>query len=188
MSEALALLGRSDAELRVHYPVELNLLGAKGIRDLDGLEIGSYCGLADHWAEAIRHRLAKHEQAFWRSQQDRGNDIHQLRLGVVCQFVHEELGIRYQEEQSDAQKVRYTDPDNPVRQRSVMDTPRRACGNLVMLHVSFGWPVSLAGWHCAVRFDNGEVGWNVEPWKGEGGFRVNPDAFYQMTCSLPISP
>jgi hypothetical protein len=43
----------------------------------------------------------------------------------------------------------------------------------------------MAGWHSFVRFDNGQVVWNVEATNTEGGFRVHPDSFYKEEYRVP---
>jgi hypothetical protein len=190
MNYETELVGRSDAELGAADPLVMNLVVARGIPGLSHIDVDSYSRLANRWAEAIGHRLVRNEPAFWRTPHDWDNDVHQFRLGVVCQFVHEELGIRYREDQKDAEKIRYTDPCD-LFVNGVMDTRGGTCGNLATLHVALGWrlgwPVSLAlaGWHCIVRFDNGEVVWNIEASNTEGGFRVNPDSFYQKQYNVP---
>ena len=72
-----------------------------------------------------------------------------------------------------------------------MDTRRGTCGNMAALHVALGWrlgwPVSLAlaHWHCVLRFDDGRSVWNIEASNTEGGFRTNPDSYYQTEYNIP---
>ena len=112
------------------------------------------------------------------------------RLGVLCHFVHNDLGIRYREDQKFAPKVTYTDPGD-LFLNGVMDTRRGTCGNMAALHVALGWrlgwPVSLAlaRWHCILRFDDGRSVWNIEASNTEGGFRTNPDGYYQKEYNIP---
>ncbi len=66
----------------------------------------------------------------------------------------------------------------------MIDRRRGTCGNIAELHYAIewrlGWPVSLtkAWWHTLLRFDNGEVVWNVETTDtGRGGFSCQDDAY-----------
>ena len=184
------LAGRSDAELAATDPLELNLAAAKGVPALAKLDVPYYKGLADGWAAELRQQLPAFEGRFWRTPREWDNDIHMYRLGVLCHFVHNDLGIRYREDQKFAHKVAYTDPGD-LFLNGVMDTRRGTCGNMAALHVALGWrlgwPVSLAlaHWHCILRFDDGRSVWNIEASNTEGGFRTNPDGYYQKEYNIP---
>lgn len=62
-SELLAL---SEVELAQVDPVEMNLLVAKSIPSLDGLDIGHYQRMADNMAEDVRQKLLHAEKVFQR--------------------------------------------------------------------------------------------------------------------------
>jgi hypothetical protein len=102
---------------------------------------------------------------------------------VLCQYLDVEAGIAYNDDQRDAQAVRYTDP-NDLFLTGAMDSRRGTCGNMAALQLALGWrlgwPVSLAKawWHTYLRFDNGEAVWNVEATDtGRGGFCCHTDAY-----------
>jgi hypothetical protein len=185
------LLALTDAELARVDPVEMNLLVAQGIPSLADLDIHRYQRTADAWAEDIRQRLPAAEVAFHQTPQDWKNDLRFFRLGMVCWYVDQVLGIRYREDQRELKRVLYTDPSD-LFLNGVMDTRRGTCGNMASLHVAIGWrlgwTVSLAcvGSHFICRYDDGEVTHNIEATKnGGGGFHSHPDEYYLQEHRLP---
>jgi hypothetical protein len=184
MYDEPGLFGQSDAELARVDPLEMNLVVAKGIPALAKLDILHYKWRRDKWANAIKRKLPGWDNEFWKTPQDWDNNIHELRTGMVCHFVHHDLGVRYKEQQRDVASISYTEPGD-LFLNGVMDTRRGTCGNMAALHVALGWrlgwPVSLAlaGWHCIPRFDDGKMRFNIEATNTESGFRTNPDSFYQ---------
>jgi Transglutaminase-like superfamily len=186
--EELAM--RSDGDLARLDPLVLNLMVARGIPRLAHLESGRYQELADRWAEAIRRELPSAEAAFHRSPGNWKGDLDFFRLGVLCWFVDEALGIRYREDQRDLKEVAYTDPSD-LFLNGVIDTRRGTCANMAALHVALGWrlgwPVSLAcaGGHVFCRFDDGRTIHNIEATNnGRGGFHSHPDDYYRRTYSV----
>jgi hypothetical protein len=185
------LLALTDAELARVDPVEMNLLVARGIPSLPDLDIHRYQRIADAWAEDTRRRLPAAEAAFHQTPQDWKNDVRFFRLGIVCWYVDQVLGIRYREDQRELKRVLYTDPSD-LFLNGVMDTRRGSYGNMATLHVALGWrlgwPVSLAcvGSHFICRYDDGEVTHNIEATKnGGGGFHSHPDEYYLQEHRLP---
>jgi hypothetical protein len=164
-------------------PVALNLEVARGIPALAHLQVAAYQERVDRWADDFRSRLPAWEREFRKTPQDWDNDVHLFRLGQLCFYTDQVLGIRYTEDQKDNAKIRYTDPGD-LFLNGVIDTRQGTCANMAALHLAIGWrlgwPVSLAlaWWHCLLRFDDGKVVWNIESSNTEGGFRANPDAFY----------
>jgi hypothetical protein len=118
-------------------------------------------------------------------------DVRFFRLGVLCWYVDEVLGIRYREDQKGVREVYYTDP-NDLFLHGVIDTRRGTCANMAALHVALGWrlgwPVSLAcvASHLICRYDDGKVTHNIEATNnGRGGFHSHPDAYYIRQYGLP---
>src|SRR5262249_18466309 len=148
-------------------PLLMNLLIARGIPSLIGLDVAAYQRRADQWAADVTRCLAADEPAFHRAPGDWKNDLAFFRLGVLCWYVDEGLGIRYREDQRDLTAVAYTDPTD-LFLNGVMDTRRGTCANMPTLHVALGWrlgwPVSLAcaGWHLLCRYDDGRRTHNIE--------------------------
>jgi hypothetical protein len=163
----------------------MNLLVAKGVESLRLLEIPDYQRRADSWAADIQDALVTSERQFHAHPEHWKNDIHFFRLGVLCWYVDEILGIRYREDQKGLREVRYIEPSD-LFLNGVMDTRQGTCANMPTLHVALawrlGWPVSLAcaGSHFFARFDNGQVTYNVEATNnGQGGFHSHPDQYYR---------
>lgn len=191
MTDYRQLLACSDAELARVDPLVMNLLVAKSIPSLAGLDIAHYQKLADLWALGVRARLPRAERLFEETPGDWKNDVRFLRLAVLCEFVDRDLGIRYREDHRNLTAISYTDPSD-LFLNGVMDTRQGTCGNMSMLHVALGWrlgwPMSLAcvNNHQVCRFDDGEVVYNIEATQtGAGGFSAPSDAYYIQYYSLP---
>jgi hypothetical protein len=184
------LIGRSDADLGRIDPLEMNLTVAKRIPSLADLDVSLYKRQADRWSIELLRQLPAFEERFRRTPQEWDNDIHMFRLGVLCHFVHNDLGIRYLEDQKLVEKIAYTDPSD-LFLNGVMDTRRGTCGNMAAFLVAMGWrlkwkvSLALAKWHCILRFGDGKVVWNIEASNMEGGFRTNPDEYYQGKYNIP---
>jgi hypothetical protein len=190
-SSADSLAALSDTELARVDPLEMNLRVAQGIPALAGLDVVAYQRTADHWADDIQRELPAAEPQFHAAPDDWKNDLGFFRLGLVCWYVDEVLGIRYREDQKDLDAVVYTDPSD-LFLSGVMDTRRGTCGNMAALHVALGWrlgmPVSLAcaGWHVLCRYEDGAAVHNIEATNnGKGGFHSHPDDYYQSKYGIP---
>jgi len=185
------LVGRPCNYLREVDPLEMNLLVAQALPELSDLEIGLYRQRADQWAEDIRQRLTDFEAEFHRSPRDWKDDIRFFRLGVLCWYVVEILGVKYREEQRELRSVLYTNPSD-LFLNGVMDTRQGTCGNMAALHAALawrlGWPLHLAcaGPHIFCRYDDGEAVYNIECTNnGRGGFQSHPDDYYKEQYGLP---
>lgn len=191
MTDYRQLLACSDPELSRADPLVMNLLVAKSVPSLAGLDVARYQRQADQWADCIRTRLPRAEHVFQKTPGDWKNDVRFLRLAVLCEFVDRDLGIKYREDQRDLTVVSYTDPSD-LFLNGVMDTRRGTCGNMAALHVAIGWrlgwPVSLAcvRSHYICRYDDGTVTYNIEATQaGYGGFKSDPDAYLIEHYDLP---
>lgn len=187
-----SLVGHSDAQLKLIDPLEMNLLVAREIPSLNSLNIAAYQQTADKWANEIKRGLRDAERQFHEAPQDWKHDLHFFRLGYLCWYVDERLGIRYREDQKNLTSVFYTDP-NDLFLNGVMDSRRGTCANMAALHVALGWrlrwPVSLAcvGSHLICRYDDGTVTHNIAATKtGGGGFHSHPDHYYLEQYGLPL--
>jgi hypothetical protein len=185
------LIGQSDSVLAAIDPLEINLLVARGIPACRDLPIESYQRTADGWAVDLASRLAVFEDQFHESPDAWKNDIRFFRLGVLCWYLAEVLGIRYREDQRELQAVSYTDPSD-LFVHGVMDTRQGTCGNLAALHVAIawrlGWPLHLAcaGPHIFCRYDDGEVVHNIEATNNsQRGFQSHPDEHYRESRGVP---
>jgi hypothetical protein len=185
------LLGYPDGQLAMTDPLEMNLLVAKGLPRLAHVDIGAYKQMADRWAIEVKQGLQDDERQFHEAPEQWKNDLHFFRLGYLCYYVDERLGIRYREDQRDAAAVFYVNPHD-LFLSGVMDTRRGTCANMAALHVALGWrlrwPVSLAavGSHLICRYDDGQVTHNIEATRtGGGGFHSHPDSYYLRAYGLP---
>jgi len=181
---AESLLALTEDELARTDPLELNLLVAKGIPSLADLDVADYQRRLDCWANDIRQRLPYAELVFWQSPQDWKDDVNLFRLGVLCEYLDRDLGIRYVDEGRNSRSVRYVDPSD-LFLNGVIDSRQGTCGNMAALHVALGWrlgwPVSLAcvGSHFICRYDDGRVVHNIKATQtGDGGFSSRTDAQY----------
>jgi hypothetical protein len=180
----------SVSKLEGADPLEMNLLVAKRIPCLANLDVSRYQLLADDWASKIRKALPMAEIEFRKTPNDWRNDIHFFRLGFLCWFIDEALGIRYREDQKGLDQVFYTDPSD-LFLHGVMYTRHGTCANMPTLHVALawrlGWPVSLAcAWaHLISRYEDGKNVYNIEATNsGRGGFHSHPDEYYQRKYCL----
>ena len=181
----------SDEELRTVDPLVMNLVVAKGIPCFADLDIAHYVRLADEWADDIRRRLPAAEVHFRQNPAGWKNDIRFFRLGMVCWYVDEVLGITYPDELANAEDRLYADAMN-IFLNGLMDRRRGSCASMPVLHVALGWrlgwPVSLAcaNDHLFCRYDDGEVTHNIEATTfGRGGFRSHPDDYYRQQYRIP---
>jgi hypothetical protein len=177
----LELVGLTDAELARLDPIEMNLLVAKSIPSLAGLDIGHYQKLADEWAKGVAARLPYAEKRFQQSPAYWKNDVNFVRLSVLFEHLDRGLGITYNEYQRDANQVLYTNPSQ-LFVNGVMDTRQGSCSSLAALYLALawrlGWPVSLATAvsHLFCRYDDGRVRYNIETSRiGTGGFAAPED-------------
>lgn len=186
------LLAMDDPELGRVDPVVRNLLVAKSIPALAHLDVPRYQRTTDGWADGIRRWLPEAEREFHKTPEQWKHDVNFFRLGVVHQYLEQEVGIEYREDQREVTSILYTDPSD-LFLNGVMDTKRGTCGNMSALHVAiawrFGWPVSLAcvGSHFICRYDDGKVTHNIEATQsGYGGFKSDPDRELIQRYHLPL--
>ena len=201
--KAEQFLALSDEELSQVDPVVMNLVVAKGIPALAGLDISQYVRLADEWAADLRAQMLAKERQFYCTPQQWDNDIDIFRLGLVAWYCDVVLGVAYREDQRDQilaerklpPEMRtgflYTDPTD-LFINGVMDTRRGTCGNMALLYVVLGRRVGLpvylsCAWaHRFCRFDNGHKTINIETTTtGKGAFSLPSDEDILAEENLP---
>jgi len=118
------------------------------------------------------------------------NDIRFFRLLALAGFFHEELGIRYREDQKNIRSIEYKDPGD-LFLHGLMDTRQGTCGTMAALWVAvcwrLGWPVYLGvvRTHFICRFEADDVAWNLETTAVDmGGLCVHPDEHYHEVDGL----
>jgi hypothetical protein len=187
------LSGSPAAELARIDPLHLNIAVARGCPGLDALEGVPYGELLDTWADDFRDEMSRAEHHFHLEPAAWKNDINFFRLGMLCWFLDEVLGIRYREDQRDLEQVRYTDPRD-LFLCGLIDSRQGTCATMPALHVALGWrlgwPVSLAvaGWHVICRYDDNVRTHNIEATRtGQGGFHSHPDEDYRQRYGISES-
>ncbi len=170
-------------------PVEVNLSVCLDITHFAGLNVQAYQSIVDQWAVDFDRRLPRAEQHFRATPQDWKDDVRFFRLGMLCWYIGEVLGIRYKEDQVELKAVRYTNPRD-LFLNGLIDTRQGTCGNMPVLYLAIawrlGWPVNLiiAGSHALCRFADGAVYYNIECTNFANGFRSPPDEFLQETYGI----
>lgn len=188
------LVALSDAELERVDIVEMNIAVAREIPGLKKLDYDKYRQAVDAWTDQFRAWLPTVESAFHQNPGGYHNDINFFRLGMLAQFLDQTAGVRYVEEQKQAQinarksgrkaEIAYTNPGD-LFLHGLIDTRRGTCGTMPTLHVAIGrrlgWPVSLAcaNSHYVCRYDDGQRVYNIESTDaGRGGFSADSDQDY----------
>lgn len=186
-----AMVAMSHEDLATIDPVVMNLVVAQGVPALADLDIGRYIAIVDAWADDLRERMRAFEPQFFESPNSWDNDLTLFRLGLVCWFVDEVLGVAYREDQRNVTRIRYTDPTD-LFLNGVIDTRRGTCANLALLNVVLGrrvgLPVSLAcvASHYVCRYDDGTTVHNIETTEtGRGGFSSQRDEVILEKHNLP---
>jgi len=146
------LLALTEEDLASLDSAEVNLLVARGIPSLTNLDIPHYQAILDSWAAEVQARIPLGEMTFWQSPQDWKNDVNFFRLGLLCEYLDTEQGVRYKESHVNLQSVRYTNPSD-LFINGVIDTREGTCGNLAVLHValSAGGLVGRFTWRVQVH-------------------------------------
>ncbi len=181
MLSHVELLPLTDAELATIDPLVQNLLVAKSIPELAHRAIEPLRQQVDRWTDDFRRWLSRVEREFHRRPHVWEDNIHLFRLGMLCQFLDQQVGIAYKESHRELKKVAYTDP-NDLFLTGIIDTKRGTCGTMAELHLAMGWrmgwPVTLTKiwWHTMLRYDDGTVVLNMETTEtGRGGFACHTD-------------
>ena len=196
------LIALSDSELEKVDIVEINVAVAREIPGLEKLHHDHYRQIVDRWTGQFRRWLPSVMQAFYDNPSKYEDDVKLFRLGMLAQFLDQQVGIAYVEQQKQAViaakksgkklQIAYTDPRD-LFLYGLIDTKRGTCGTMPTLHVAIGrrldWPVGLAcsGSHYLCRYDDGKVVYNIEATDtGRGGFAADTDQEY--IASQDVSP
>jgi len=177
------LAALTDDELERADVVEMNIALAREIPALEDLDYDKYRRIVDGWTDQFRPWLPTVEHTFHQDPGKYQNDINFFRLGMLAQFLDQTVGIRYNEQEKQAQiearksgrkaQIFYTNPGD------------RPCVTMPTLHVAIGrrmgWPVGLAcaDSHYVCRYDDGKRIYNIETTDtGRGGFAAGSDEDY----------
>ena len=188
----LRLASLPERELVQVDPLVVNLLVAKKIPLLADLDVLQYQRQVNELAEDFRYRyLSYWEESFRREPECYRNDVRFFQVGLIGQFLQQEVGIRYLPEQRGLEQVRYINPSD-LFLNGVLDTYQGTCGNMAALALAIGWrmgwAVSLACVHShyVLRHDDGQFVFNIElTAELSGGFSAPEDRHLIEDYDLP---
>jgi len=188
------LIALRDEELERTDIVEMNIAVAREIPGLEKLDYGRYRGIVDGWTDRFRFWLMTVEPAFHKTPARWKNDLAFFRMGMLAQFLDEQIGVAYVKEHKASlmrdrkagrkPQILYTNPGHLLL-HGLLDTRQGTCASLPTLQVAIGrrmgWPVALAcvGSHYVCRYDDGKKVHNIETTDtGRGGFAETTDKEY----------
>ena len=188
------LVALSDAQLESVDLLEMNIAVAREMPGLSELRYDHYRAVLDRWTDQFRLWLSSIEHAFHEDPTRYKNDLNFFRLGMLAQFLDEQIGIAYADDEKAAEinareegalpAVHYADPGRLLL-HGLIDTKRGTSGTMASLHASIGrrlgWPVALAcaDSHFVSRYDDGKTVYNIETTDtGDGGFFEGSDKEY----------
>lgn len=162
------LLGLTDEQLATVDPLAVNLIVAREVPSLAGLDIAQYQDKVNQWTTEFATNCLPNWQYAFEGDSDRYfGDVRFFSVAMLCHYLFENIGISYIEEQREWGPRHYTNPSD-LFLNGLVDSLRGTCGNMPALAVAMGWrlgwPVSLAcaGKHNFLRYDDGEVTFNME--------------------------
>jgi hypothetical protein len=192
---ALDLIAMTNAELARVDPVEMDLIVARGIPELAGIDIGKYRRTVDQWAAQIAaankwsERYSKDDPTYKVSRE------FWMAGGMAVALAGPSFGIKYTAEE--------LDPGRPEQQfvHGVIDKRRGTCATMPVLYLGIahrlGWPMHavVSGDHMWTRWDDGRKGgqrFNLEATNsksdgGIGSFSSPTDAEYAKALGTPDS-
>lgn len=184
------LVAMDDAELEAMDPLVMNMVVAKGLPDLAGIEFTRYARVVDGWAERIAQGITVGEAEAARTSPAYRADPDIWRAGsMAIALASPQVGIGYSR---DVQVGNHADLFVP----GLIDTKRGTCSNMPVLYLAvahrLGWPLKavVAADHMWCRWDDGTKRFNLEATStksgtGEGSFSTPPDEAYQTDFNIP---
>lgn len=162
------LAGLSDEQLATADPLAVNLIVAREIPSLADLDLAYYQERVNAWALDFATRYLPEAESSFHEQPERYfDDLGFFCVGMLCQYLGDEVGIKYIEEQRTADPRHYIDPSD-LFLNGLIDTLRGTCGNMPALALAIGWrmgwqvSVACAGSHSFLRYDDGNATFNME--------------------------
>ncbi|MCC6677436.1 MAG: hypothetical protein IT436_09850 [Phycisphaerales bacterium] len=185
------LVAMSDAELEAMDPLVMNMVVAKGVPDLAGIDFAKYAKVVDGWAERIGAALVAREpgEAATSPAYQADPDIWRTG-GMAMALAGSSIGIGYSR---DVKLTNHADLFVP----GLIDTKRGTCSNMPVLYMAvarrLGWPLKavVAADHMWCRWDDGKKRFNLEATSstsegGMGSFATPPDESYRK--DFKVSP
>jgi len=196
----ISLMNLSDSDLESVDIVEMNIAVARGIQGLENLDYVQYRQTIDTWTNQFKEWLPTVEYAFHQNPSKYKNDINFFRLGMLAQFLDQQIGIAYVKDHKKAIRVAnkkgvkpqiaYTNPGHLLL-HGLIDSKRGTCGTMPTLHVAIGrrlgWSVGLAcaNSHYICRYEDGKNIYNIETTDtGHGGFAAGSDLDYIKSAGI----
>ena len=190
MLDVEQLVHRSNSQLAVIDPLEMNLIVAKGIPAFSHLNIAEYKAQANYWAADVASLLCEKEPQFWKAPERWENDVHFFRgWAFLFWYFDEVLGIAYREDQRDPDGIEYTDLSD-LFINGVMDTFRGTCGNMAALYVALAWRLARPSVRAVciklARYEDRGKAYNVEvTLTGIGAFNSPSDQSILKPIPIP---
>ena len=184
------LVAMSDAELEAMDPLVMNMVVAKGVPELAGIDFASYAKVVDGWAERIGMGVRFGEVEAARTSPAYKADPDIWRAGsMAIALASTDVGIGYSR---DVMLSNHADLFVP----GLIDTKRGTCSNMPVLYMAvahrLGWPLKavVAADHMWCRWDDGIKRFNLEATStiagsGEGSFSTPPDEAYRTDLNIP---
>lgn len=184
------LVAMSDAELEAMDPLVMNMVVAKGLPELAGIDFAKYAKVVDGWANRLRDALAAGEVEARVSSPSYRYDPDVWRAGSMAMaLAGPGVGIAYSR---DVKLSHHADLFVP----GLIDTKRGTCSNMPVLYMAvahrMGWPLKavVAADHMWCRWDDGTKRFNLEATNaksgsGEGSFSTPPDEEYRTDFDIP---
>ena len=184
------LVAMSDAELEAMDPLVMNMVVAKGLPELAGIDFAKYAKVVDGWADRIGRGLAASETHEMQTSTSYKADPDIWRAGgMAIALAGPAIGIAYTR---DVKLTNHADLFVP----GLIDTKRGTCSNMPVLYMAvahrLGWPLKavVAGDHMWCRWDDGKKRFNLEATSttagsGEGSFSTPPDKAYRTDLNIP---
>lgn len=185
------LVAMSDAELEAMDPLVMNMVVAKGVPELAGIDFAKYARVVDGWADGIGKGLAATEAAESATSPAYKTDPNIWRAGgMAISLAGPTVGIAYS---LDVKMTHHADLFAP----GLIDTKRGTCSNMPILYMAVAyrlrWPLKavVAADHMWCRWDDGKSRFNLEATSNtsdghQGSFATPPDEHYAET--LHVSP
>lgn len=184
------LVAMTDAELEAMDPLVMNMVVAKGVPDLVGIDFAKYAKVVDGWAERIGQGVRVGEADAARTSPAYKADPDIWRAGsMAIALASTDVGIGYSR---DVKLSNHADLFVP----GLIDTKRGTCSNMPVLYMAvahrLGWPLKavVAADHMWCRWDDGIKRFNLEATSttagsGEGSFSTPPDEAYRTDLNIP---
>jgi hypothetical protein len=127
------LIGLSNERLAAVDPLAMNLIVAREISSLTTLDLANYQNIVNDWALTFAGQYLPYwTQSFQGDPTCFRNDYRFFAVGMICQYLREEVGVAYKEDQREITAIRYTNPSD-LFVKGVIDSLRGTCATIPAL-------------------------------------------------------